>query len=74
MTCRSSYKDMHVLYECVRMCVNLWHCTCTWVGSSLGRRISLLGVAHPVVEKPFQVLEVHWATKLTQDPSHEEKG
>ena len=66
--------DMNVLYECVRMCVSLWHCTCTWVGSSPGRRISLLGVAHPVVEKSFQVLEVHWAMSLTQDPSHEEKG
>ena len=51
MACRQSYRDMHVLYECVRMCVNLWHCTCTWMGSSPGRRISLLSVAHLVVEK-----------------------
>ena len=74
MACRQSYRDMYVLYECVRMCVNLWHCICTWVGSSPGRRISLLSVAHPVVEKSFQVLEVHWATRLTQDLSREEKG
>ena len=74
MACRQSYRDMHVLYECVRMCVNLWHCTCTWVGSSPGRRISLLGIAHFVVKKSFQVLEVHRATRLTQDPSREEKG
>ena len=74
MAFRQSYRDMNVLYECVRMCVNLWHCTCTWVGSIPGRRISLLGVAHPVVEKSFQVLEVHRAMRLTQDPSREEKG
>ena len=42
-------------------------------GKYPGRRISLLGVAHPVVEKSFQVLEVHQATRLTQDPSREEK-
>ena len=74
MACRQSYKDMYVLYECVRMRVNLWHCTCTWVRSSPGRRISLLGAAHPVVKKSFQVLEVHRATRLTQDPSCEEIG
>ena len=74
MACRQSYRDMNVLYECVRMCVNLWNCTCTWVGSSPGRRISLLDVAHPVVEKSFQVLEVHRAMRLTHDPSREEKG
>ena len=44
------------------------------MGSSPGRRISLLGVAHPIVGKPFQVLELHQATRLTQDPSREEKG
>ena len=74
MTCIQSYRDMHVLYECVRMCVNLWHCTCTWVGSSPDRRISLLGIAQPVVEKSFRVLEVHRTTRLTQDPSCEENG
>ena len=44
------------------------------MGSSPRRKISLLDVAHPVVGKPFQVLEVHRATRLTQDPSREEKG
>ena len=44
------------------------------MGSSPRRKISLLGIAHPVVGKPFQVLEVHRATRLTQDPSREEKG
>ena len=29
MAYRHSYRDMHVLYECARMCVNLWHCKCT---------------------------------------------
>ena len=29
------------------------------MGSSPYRRLSLLGIAHPVVGKTFQVLEVH---------------
>ena len=29
------------------------------MGSSPGKRIPLLGIAHPVVGKHFQVLEVH---------------
>ena len=29
------------------------------MGSSLCRRLSLLGIAHPVMGKTFQVLEVH---------------
>ena len=33
-----------------------------------------MGVAHPVMGKPFQVLEVHRATRLTQDLSREETG
>ena len=44
------------------------------MGSSYRRKISLLGVAHCVMGKPFQVLEVNRAMRLTQDPSREEKG
>ena len=44
------------------------------MGSSPCRKISLLGIAHLVVGKPFQVIEVHRATRLTQDLSREEKG
>ena len=43
------------LLECVCVC----HCMCTYVGSSPGRRIPLLGITHLVVGKHFQVLEVH---------------
>ena len=32
---------------------------CTYVGSSPCRRLSLLGIAHPIVGKTFKVLEVH---------------
>ena len=32
---------------------------CTFVGSIPCRRLPLLGIAHPVVGKTFQVLEVH---------------
>ena len=43
------------LLKCVCVC----HCMCTYVGSSPCRGFSLLGIAHPVVGKYFQVLEVH---------------
>ena len=38
-------------------------------GSSPGMRFSLLGIAHPVVEKCFQVLEVHREMKQVQEIS-----
>ena len=37
------------------------------MGSSPCRRIFLLGIAHPVVGKYFQVLEVHWDRILIQE-------
>ena len=43
------------------------------MGSSPRRKNFLLGIAHPVVGKPFQVLEVHREMRLTQDLSCEEK-
>ena len=39
--------------------------------SSPCRRISLLGIAHPVVGKYFQVLEVHMGMKHVQELSVE---
>ena len=39
------------------------------MGSSPYRRIPLLGIAHPVVGKYFQVLEVHRGMKHIQDLS-----
>ena len=44
------------------------------MGSNPCRRIQLLGIAHPVVGKQFQVLEVHWEMKLIRDLSGEEKA
>ena len=44
------------------------------VWSNPCREIHLLGIAHPVVGKQFQVLEVHRGMKLTQDLSYEEKA
>ena len=41
------------------------------MGSSLCRRIHLLGIAHPVVGKYFQVLEVYPGMKQFQDLSFE---
>ena len=37
------------------------------MGSSPRRIFSLLGIAHLVVGKYFQVLEVHWKTKQVQE-------
>ena len=50
-------------------CVYVFHCMCIWVRSSSCRRIPLLGIAHLFMGKYFQVLEVHWGMKHTQDLS-----
>ena len=55
------------LLECVCDC----YCMCTQVGSSPCRRIPLLGIAHPVVGKYFQVLEIHRGMKHIQELSCE---
>ena len=55
------------------MKLQTWRCTCTEVGSSPRRKISLLGITYPIVGKPFQVLEVHRAMRLTHDLNREEK-
>ena len=44
------------------------------MGSNPYRKIHLLGIAHPVVGKYFQVLEVHRRMELIQDLSGEEKS
>ena len=44
------------------------------MGSSPSRRIPLLGIAHPVAGKHFQVLGVLRARGHIQDPSEEEKA
>ena len=41
------------------------------MGSSPCKRIHLLGIAHPVMGKHFQVLEVDWERKHIQDLSYE---
>ena len=53
MTCRISYRiGMFLLeYEYERLSE---HCMCTLMGSSSGRRYSLLGVAHPLWDNPFR--------------------
>ena len=43
---------------CLNVCM-FSHCMDTLVESSPCRRIHLLGIAHPFVGKPFQVLKVH---------------
>ena len=55
MACRHSSRNVHFSLECV--CV--FHFMCTQVGSSPCRRIPLLGIAHLIVGKYFQVLEVN---------------
>ena len=44
------------------------------MGSSPSRKIKLLGIAHPVVGKYFQLLEVYRVTKLIRDLSGEGKA
>ena len=47
------------------------HCTCIEVESIHFRRISLLGIAHPVMGKYFQVLEAHRELRQVQEFSYE---
>ena len=47
------------------------HCMCIYVGSSPYRKNSLLGIAHLVVGKYFQVLEVYRELKQVQEFSYE---
>ena len=49
------------------------HCMRILVGSNPCRKIQLLGIAHLVVGKHFQVLEVCHGMKLTRDLSGEER-
>ena len=58
--------------ECGMMC--MCHCICIYVGSNPYRKIHLLGIAHPVVGKYFQTLEVHQGMERIQDLSGEEKA
>ena len=45
-----------------------------WVGSNPCREIHLLGIAHPVVGKCFQALEVYRGMKRIQDLNGEGKS
>ena len=47
------------------------HCMCIEVESNHFRRIYLLGIAHPVMGKYFQVLEVHRELRQVQEFSYE---
>ena len=51
-----------------RNCLNVivFHNMCTWVGSNPGRKLSLLGFAHPVEGSLFQVQGVCMRTALTR--------
>ena len=50
------------------ICINAFgfHCMCTLVGSNPCRRLSLLGIVHPVEGKLFQVQGVFGKTTLTR--------
>ena len=52
--------------SCVCLSMIVCHDMCTWVGSNPSRRLSLLGIAHPVEGLLFQVLGVYRRTALTR--------
>ena len=55
------------------MCMGwLDHCMSTLVGSNPCRRLSLLGIAHPVTGPPFQVQGVYRETALRRGLDCEE--
>ena len=52
--------------SCICLSVFGCHYMCTWVGSKSCRKLSLLGIAHPVEESLFQVQGVLRSTSLTR--------
>ena len=51
---------------CIFLSVFGCHDMCTWVGSNPCRRLSLLGIAHPVEGSLFQVQGVYGKTTLAR--------
>ena len=59
----------HVVIQvgsCIFLSVIVCHDMCTWVGSNPCRKLSLLGIAHPVEGSLFQVHGVYRRTTLTR--------
>ena len=52
--------------SCICLSVFAFHDMCTYVGSNPCRKLSLLGIAHPVDGSLFQVQEVYRRTALTR--------
>ena len=66
----------HVVIQvgsCIFLSVIVCHNMCTEVGSNPCRKLSLLGIAHPVEGSLFQVQGVHKRTTLTRGRVLEER-
>ena len=66
---------MHVDIQvglCIFLSVIVCHDMCTWVGSNPCRKLSLLGIAHPVEGSLFQIQGVYRRTTLTRGRVSEE--
>ena len=48
--------------SCISLSVTVFHDMCTWLGSNPCRKLSLLGIAHPVEGSLFQVQGVYGRT------------
>ena len=52
--------------SCICLSVIVFHDMCTYVGSNPCRKLSLLGIAHPIERSLFQVQGVYRRTTLTR--------
>ena len=70
MACRHSSRNVHDFY--LNVCVFAIACALRWRVTLVGEFIfHLLGIAHPVMGKYFQVLEVHRGMNHIQELSCE---
>ena len=71
----SRYRIGHVdiqVGSCICLSVIVFHDMCTYVGSNPCRKLSLLGIAHPIEGPLFKVQGVYRRTALTRDHVLEE--
>ena len=64
MTRGCGHEESYLIHDMIYSIYNVCVIACTFRRKvTLVRKINLLGIAHPIIEKYFQALEVHWRMK-----------
>ena len=64
MTRGCGHEESYLIHDMIYSIYNACVIACTFRRRvTLVRKINLLGIAHPIIEKYFQALEVHWRMK-----------